>query len=63
MLFTDPDTIAFPYLDLPKFYAAYLAKFKEQSYEEATKFETEYYKRVNAALRSSFTRRIPSMYS
>ena len=63
VLFTDPDTLAFPYLGLPKFYAAYLAKFKEQSYDEAAKFESEYYKRLGAALRSSVTRRIPSMYA
>lgn len=63
VLFTDPDTIAFPYLGLPKYYAAYLAKFKEQSYDESDKFKKEYYERVTAALRSSFTRRIPSMYS
>jgi hypothetical protein len=60
--YTDADIIAFPYLGLPKFYAAYLAKFKEQSYDEATKFEMEYVKRLKEALRSSFTRRIASMY-
>ena len=31
VLYTDQDFIAFPYVGLVKFYAAYLAKFKEQS--------------------------------
>ena len=60
---TDQDFISFPYVGLVKFYAAYLAKFKEQSYDEANAFKKEYYERLAAALRSSFTRRIPSMYS
>ena len=60
---SDYDFIAFPYIGLVKFYAAYLAKFKEQSYDEASRFESEYTKRLKEALRSSFTRRIASMYS
>lgn len=60
---TDQDVIAFPYVGTVKFYAAYLAKFKEQSYDEAGKFELEYGKRLREALRSSFTRRIASMYT
>lgn len=63
VLFTDPDTIAFPYIGLVKFYAAYLAKFAQQSDDDAAKMESEYYKRLAAALRSSVTRRIPSMYN
>lgn len=59
---TDADTISFPYVGTVKFYAAYLAKFKEQSYDEATKFEQEYRIRLRESIRSSFTRRIPSMY-
>jgi hypothetical protein len=63
VLYTDPDFIAFPYVGLVKFYAAYLAKFGQQSYDESAKLESEYTKRLKEALRSSFTRRIASMYT
>ena len=62
VLTTDQDFIAFPFVGCVAFYAAYLAKFKEQSYEQAAVFETEYKKKVMEAIRSSFTRRITSMY-
>lgn len=58
VLTTNQDFLAFPFVDCIAFYAAYLAKFKEQSYDEAARFEAEYARRVREAVRSSFTRLI-----
>jgi hypothetical protein len=45
------------------FYAAYKAKYKEQSYGEAEIYKQEYAKHVQAVLNSTYTRRIPDPYS
>ena len=63
---TDPsvtDSIVAPYTTPVAFYAAYKAKYKEQSYGEAEIYKQEYGKHVNAVLNSVFTRRIPDPYS
>lgn len=60
---TDADAILYPYTSPVAFYAAYKAKFKEQSYNEAKLFEDQYRQKVLEALRSTFTRRIPSAYN
>ena len=57
------DTINDPYNTCVKFYAAYLAKYYEQSFGEAEIYKQEYQKHVTSALNSVFTRRIPSVYS
>lgn len=57
------DNINDPYSSAVKFYAAYLAKFYEQSYGESEIYKQEYAKQVNSILNSVFTRRIPSPYS
>jgi hypothetical protein len=59
---SDMETIVFPYVEPVAYYAAYLAKYKEQSYDEAQKFHDEYQSKVFAALRSAMTRRLPSVY-
>ena len=58
---TDP--INDPYTTPVAFYAAYKAKYKEQSYGEAELYKQEYAKHVQAALNSTYTRRIPDPYS
>ena len=58
-----PDTIVAPYTTPVAFYAAYKAKYKEQSYGEAEIYKQEYAKHVNAVQNSVFTRRIPDPYS
>lgn len=60
---TTTDTINDPYTTCVKFYAAYLAKYYEQSYGEAEIYKQEYTKHVAAVLNSIYTRRIPSVYS
>ena len=60
--YTDQDTISFPFTEPVTFYAAYMAKFKEQSYEEAEKFLQTYTQKIGAAVRSSFTRRISNPF-
>ena len=57
------DQIVDPYTTPVAFYAAYKAKYKEQSYGEAEIYKQEYLKHVNAVLNSTFTRRIPDPYS
>ncbi len=57
------DTIKDPYTTSVKFYAAYLAKYYEQSYGEAEIYKQEYNKQTAAVLTSVFTRRIPTPYS
>jgi hypothetical protein len=44
------------------FYAAYIAKYQEQSYGEAEIFKQEYQKHVMQALNTTFTRRLPTPY-
>jgi hypothetical protein len=57
------DSINDPYSTCVKFYAAYLAKFYEQSFGESEIFKQEYLKQATSVLNTTFTRRIPSSYS
>ena len=57
------DTITDPYNTCVKFYAAYLAKYYEQSFGEAEIYKQEYNKHVLSVLNTTFTRRLPSAYS
>jgi len=57
------DQINDPYTVPVAFYAAYKAKYKEQSYGEAEIYKQEYIKQTQAVLSSVFTRRIPDSYS
>jgi len=57
------DIIVDPYTTPVAFYAAYKAKYKEQSYGEAEIYKQEYAKHVQAVLNSVYTRRIPNPYS
>jgi hypothetical protein len=60
---TAVDPINSPYTVPVAYYAAYKAKFKEQSYGEAEIFKQQYDKQINSVLNSVFTRRIPDPYS
>jgi len=57
------DSITDPYTTAVKFYAAYLAKFYEQSFGESEIYKQQYTQQVGSILNSTFTRRIPSVYS
>ena len=57
------DPIQDPYTTPVAFYAAYKAKYKEQSYWQAELYKQEYIKHVQAVLNSVYTRRIPDPYS
>ena len=59
----DTDSINSPYTNCVKFYAAYLAKYYEQSFGEAEIYKQEYGKQVQAVLTSVYTRRMPDPYS
>jgi hypothetical protein len=56
------DNIPDPYTSPVAYYAAYKAKFKEQSYGESEIFKQEYNRQVQAVLNSVFTRRMPNVY-
>ena len=60
---TDSDQITDPYTTVVKFYAAYLAKYYEQSFGEAEIYQQQYTKQVQSVLSSIYTRRIPDPYS
>jgi hypothetical protein len=55
--------IVAPYNDPVSFYAAHLAKFKEQSYGEAELFKKQYDSKVQNLQMTTFTRRMPDPYS
>ena len=57
------DAIVDPYTSPVKFYAAYLAKYYEQSFGEAEIYKQEYNKHAQSVLNTVFTRRVPSVYS
>lgn len=59
---TDVDVLIFPFTEPVPYYAAYLAKEYEQSYEEAERHQKAYQQKIFTAQRSSFTRRIVSPY-
>jgi hypothetical protein len=66
LVLTNPtvtDSIVDPYSTAVQYYAAYKAKFYEQSYGEAEIFKQEYNKHVLNILNSTYTRRIPNPYS
>ena len=61
---TDVETnIPEPWQDPVPFYAAHIAKFKEQSYGEAELFKNQYLAKTQNVLSSTFTRRMPDPYS
>jgi len=66
LVLTNPnvtDTIIDPYSTAVQYYAAYKAKFYEQSYGESEIFKQQYDKHILNVLNSVFTRRIPDPYS
>ena len=60
---TATDSINDPYTVAVKFYAAYLAKYYEQSFGEAEIYKQEYSKQISSIINTIYTRRIPSIYS
>jgi hypothetical protein len=57
------DSIIDPYTTPVAYYAAYTAKFKEQSYGESEIFYQQYISKVRSVLNTTFTRRMPDPYS
>lgn len=57
------EVIIDPYTSAVKYYAAYMAKYQEQSYGEAEIFKAEYNKQIQAIINSTFTRRMYNPYS
>lgn len=59
----DTDQLPIPFTDSVKFWACYLAKFKEQSLGECQIYQNEYLKNLRMQVRSFMTRVIPNPYS
>lgn len=59
----DVDELPEPWTSAVPYYAAYQAKFKEQSYGEAEIFRQQYLQQMQNLLSSTFTRRMPDPYS
>lgn len=59
---TDVDILVYPYTLPVSYYAAYLAKMNEQMESESSFFYSKYIDNIKTALRSTVTRRIPSVY-
>ena len=59
----DVDELPDPWTSAVPYYAAYQAKFKEQSYGEAEIFRQQYLQQLQNLLASTFTRRMPDPYS
>jgi len=61
---SDPEiNIPQPWQDPVPYYAAHIAKYKEQSYGEAELFKNQYLAKTQNVLSSTFTRRMPDPYS
>lgn len=61
---SDPEiNIPQPWQDPVPYYAAHIAKYKEQSYGEAELFKNQYLAKVQNVLSATFTRRMPDPYS
>lgn len=59
---TDVSSVNYPYSDVLPFYAAHIAKFKEQSHKEADMFLALYQRKMQHALRSVMMRTLKSAY-
>ena len=60
---SDIDTIKDPYGAPVKYYAAYQAKYYEQSFGEAEIYQQQYKQQLLSVINTTFTRRIPDPYS
>ena len=60
---SDVDSIDNSYVSPVAYYAASVAKYKEQSYGESEIFKQEYIKKVQNVLAGNMTRRMPDPYS
>lgn len=56
------DELAYPFDDPVPYYAAYTAKYRQQSYGEAAIYEQQYRQKAHWAIESTFTRRLPNVY-
>lgn len=60
---TDVENITYPYTDPVPYYACYLAKVKDSSWDEAKVFQEEYFNKIKHAIAASAMRRIPNIYA
>lgn len=57
------EELQYPFTAPVAFFAAYKAKYKEQSYGEAEIFQAQYDKKVKEAAQQVFTRYLPNVYT
>lgn len=59
---TTPEQIPYPYTDCVQYFAAYLAKYKQQEFNEATNFLRIYDELMRRGSAAKYQRRIPNPY-
>jgi len=57
------EELQYPFTSPVAFFAAYKAKYKEQSYGEAEIFQSQYEKKIREACQQVFTRYLPNVYT
>ena len=60
---TDVETLTFPYTTPVAFWACYLAKIRDSSWDEAKVFQDEYMAKIRHSIAASAMRRIPNVYA
>lgn len=60
---TDVEELTFPYTTPVAFWACYLAKIRDSSWDEAKVFQDEYMAKIRHAIAASAMRRIPNVYA
>ena len=59
---TTVEQLRYPYTDLVQYYAAYLAKYKQQEFDESARFLQQYDELFRRGTSSVYQRRIPNPY-
>jgi hypothetical protein len=59
---TTVEQLQYPYTDLVQYYAAYLAKYKQQQFDDSARFLTIYDELMRRGTAARYQRRIPSPY-
>lgn len=59
---TTPEQLTYPYTDVVQYYAAYLAKYKQQEFNESANFLRIYDELIKRGTSMKYQRRIPNAY-
>ena len=59
---TTPEQLRYPYTDLVQYYTAYLAKFKQQQFDDSARFMAIYDELMRRGTSAKYQRRVPTPY-